>query len=47
MSLSVQHPGKDNIALMNDVLQDRDNQIQAIKYKSMALQAQKDVYQAE
>ena len=27
------------IALMNDDLQDRDNQIQAIKYKNVALQA--------
>ena len=35
------------IALMNDDLQDRDNQIQAIKYKNVVLQAQKDVYQDE
>ena len=35
------------IALINDDLQGRDNQIQAIKYENMALQAQKDVYQAE
>ena len=35
------------IALMNDDLQDRDNQIQAIQYKNVALQAQRDVYQAE
>ena len=27
------------IALMNDDLQDRDNQLQAIKYKNVALQA--------
>ena len=32
------------IALMNDDLQDRDNQIQAIKYKNVALEAQRDVY---
>ena len=35
------------IALMNDDLQGRDDQIQAIKYENVALQAQKDVYQAE
>ena len=35
------------IALLNDDLQGRDNQIQAIKHKNVALQAQKDVYQAE
>ena len=35
------------IALMNDDLQDCDNQIQAIKYENVALQAQRDVYQAE
>ena len=29
---------------MNDDLQDRDNQIQAIKYENAALQAQRDVY---
>ena len=34
-------------ALKNDDLQDRDNQIQAIKYENVALQAQRDVYQAE
>ena len=33
-------------ALLTDDLQDRDNQIQAIQYKNVALQAQKDVYQA-
>ena len=35
------------IAFMNDDLQGRDDQIQAIKYENVALQAQKDVYQAE
>ena len=35
------------IALMHDDLQDCDNQIQAIKYENVALQAQRDVYQAE
>ena len=35
------------IALMNDDLQGRDDQTQAIKYENVALQAQKDVYQAE
>ena len=34
------------IALMNDDLQDHDNQIQAIKYENVALQPQRDVYQA-
>ena len=32
------------IALMNDDLQDLDNQIQAVKYENVALQAQRDVY---
>ena len=32
---------------MHDDLQGRDDQIQAIKYENVALQAQKDVYQAE
>ena len=32
---------------MNDDLEDRDNQIQAIKYENLALQAQGDVYQDE
>ena len=32
---------------MNDDLQDRDNQRQAIQYENMALQVQRDVYQAE
>ena len=35
------------IALMNDDLQGHDDQIQAIKYENVALQAQKDVCQAE
>ena len=35
------------IALMNGDLQDRDNQIQAIQYENVALQAQRDVYQAQ
>ena len=32
------------IALLNDDLQNRDNQIQAIQYENMTLQAQRDVY---
>ena len=40
--------GKDAvIVLMNDDLQDRDDQIQAIKYENVGLQAQKDVCQVE
>ena len=35
------------VALMNDDLQDRDNQIQAIKYENLTLQARTDVYQAQ
>ena len=35
------------IPLLTDDLQDRTNQIQAIQYENVALQAQKDVYQAE
>ena len=35
------------IALMNDDLQERHNQIQAIKYENVALQSQRLVYQAE
>ena len=35
------------ITLVNDDLEDRDNQIQAIKYENLALQAQGDVYQDE
>ena len=34
------------IALMNDDLKGRDNQIKTIKYENAALQAQRDVYQA-
>ena len=32
------------IALLSDDLQDRDNQIQAIQYENVTLQAQRDVY---
>ena len=40
--------GKDAaLALLTDDLQGRDNQIQAIQYENVALQAQKDVYQGE
>ena len=40
--------GKDTvIALINDDLQSPDDQIQAIKYENVALQAQTDVYQVE
>ena len=35
------------IALMNNDLQDRDNQIQAIKYDNVVLQAQRDVYKEQ
>ena len=35
------------LALLNDDLQDRDNQIQAIKYENVASQRQRDVYQAQ
>ena len=35
------------LALLTDHLQDRDNQIQAIPYENVVLQALKDVYQAE
>ena len=35
------------LALLNDDLQDRDNQIQITKYENVALQAQRDVYQAQ
>ena len=34
------------IALMNDDLKGRDNQIKTIKYENVVLQAQRDVYQA-
>ena len=40
--------GKDAvIALIDDDLQDRDNQLQAIQYENVALQVQRDVYQAQ
>ena len=32
------------IALLNDDLKNRDNQIQVIQYENVALQAQRDVY---
>ena len=32
---------------MNDDLQNRDNQIQAIYYENVALQAQRDVYRTQ
>ena len=35
------------IALLSDDLQGRNNQIHAIKYEKVALQAQRDVYQAQ
>ena len=35
------------LGLLNDDIQDRENQIQAIQYKNMALQAQRDVYQTQ
>ena len=35
------------IALLSDGLQGRDNQMQAIKYENVALQAQRDVYQVQ
>ena len=35
------------LVLLTDDLQDRENQIQTIQYENTALQAQKDVYQAE
>ena len=35
------------LALKNNDLQCRDNQIQAIKYENVALQSQRDVYQAQ
>ena len=34
-------------ALLNDDLQDRDNQIQPIKYENVALQAQRNVYKEQ
>ena len=33
------------IALLNDDLQERDNQIQGIQYENVALQSQRDAYQ--
>ena len=35
------------LTLLHDDLQNRDNQIQAIEYENVVLQAQKDVYQAQ
>ena len=35
------------LALLSDGLQNRDNQILVIKYENVALQAQRDVYQAQ
>ena len=35
------------LGLLNDDIQDRENQMQAIQYKNMALQAQRDVYQTQ
>ena len=35
------------LALLSDGLQNHDNQIQVIKYENVALQAQRDVYQAQ
>ena len=35
------------LPLLTDDLQDYDNQIQAIQYENVALQAQRDVYQAQ
>ena len=35
------------LALLTDDLQDRDNQIQAIQYENVALQAQRGMYQAQ
>ena len=35
------------VALLNDDLQDRDNQAQAIKYENVALQTQTDVHQTQ
>ena len=34
------------LTLLTDDLQDRDNQIKAIQYENVALQAERDVYQA-
>ena len=35
------------IALLNDDLQDRDNQMQVIKYENVVLQTQRNVYWPE
>ena len=35
------------LALLSDDLQDSDNQIQAIQYKNVALQAQRDMYKEQ
>ena len=35
------------LAFINDDLQDRENQIQAIQYENVAFQAQRDLYQAQ
>ena len=35
------------LVLVIDDLQDRDNQIQVIQYENLALQAQRDAYQAQ
>ena len=35
------------LTLLTDDLQDRDNQIKAIQYENVALQAERDVYQAQ
>ena len=48
MKINLSHHRKDAaLALLTDDLQDHDNQIQAIQYENVALQAQRDVYQAE
>ena len=48
MKINLSHQRKDAaLALLTDDLQDHDNQIQAIQYENVALQAQRDVYQAE
>ena len=35
------------LELFNDDLQDHENQVQAIQYENVALQAQRDVYQTQ
>ena len=48
LKINFSHQRKDAaLALLTDDLQDRHNQIQAIQYENVALQAQRDVYQAE